>query len=44
MQNSSSFSNKDDDEEDKEDKEKIKELSGYYYIDLINKILKLNID
>ena len=38
MYNSSSYNNKDDED----DKGKEKELSGYYYICLINKIFKLN--
>ena len=41
MANSSSYSsNKEDENENK----KVKEISGYYYLDLISKIFKINID
>ena len=43
MMHNSSFNNNDDDEEE-EEQDKVKEMSGYYYIELINKVFRLSLD
>ena len=43
MMHNSSFNNNDDDEEE-EEQDKVKEMSGYYYIELINKVFRLSLE
>ena len=44
MMHNSSFNNNDDEEEDEDENDKVKEKSGYYYLELINKVFRLSPD